>query len=420
MDRFITDKRSKKHKKTMDVEGVIKIESKVDLFIDFGEKTEWIPKSLIRSRYISSTEVKQVFEIDTWILKKYRIGDKFKPPEPIEIEGKIELNGSREVKINFGFKRVWIPKSSIRNSYSQTREKQVFKIEKEVLKKSGITQGLAEYEQYLRPIRERAKEIEAKIKEKRLIAKREFKFRNRIFGLSCYDDPYDPDDEDRQPCDDEDIVVSEVRDKESAMILFIETYFSEILEPKDSFWDYIWVPIIEELIWYTVKFIESENEEITADILKDYLKKDWEPEIYIPDHIRDRKISTFVSIFEQLWDSQTETITKEQFLDYSSKIYSELEDNIHLWESIEIKYEFGEKLIQDAEDILGIDRDLLTIEKIKSYLVTNAEQLIHIISPHQKKMEEEPKFSEKLYEIHERKKAKGDKFTGIDSYFDKG
>ncbi|TXT63401.1 MAG: hypothetical protein BAJALOKI3v1_380040 [Promethearchaeota archaeon] len=56
------------------VMGIIKRETKKALLIQFRSGNEiWIPKSSIKSQYISNNEISQTFLIDTWVLAKNEV-----------------------------------------------------------------------------------------------------------------------------------------------------------------------------------------------------------------------------------------------------------------------------------------------------------------------------------------------------------
>jgi hypothetical protein len=70
-NKLIEGKGSKGDKKSTEIRGEIKAETNKALLVLFQHgKESWIPKSVVHSKYNTTTEKKQTFNIDNWILRK--------------------------------------------------------------------------------------------------------------------------------------------------------------------------------------------------------------------------------------------------------------------------------------------------------------------------------------------------------------
>lgn len=205
-------------------------------------------------------------------------------------------------------------------------------------------------------------------------------YRNmNFFSLSSYYEPYFYNGEWEY---DPDHMVFGARDKKSAMKVFIDCYFSQIFQKRGElfpFWKYL-------LRLYNLKsLIEDVGitwEYITFMDIKGYLEsvfEKWDQKIPFWEHIGGHY---WARVLKDFFGIEQNSITKECLLDFLTKVFSDWQEktqleDYHISDYIIVQYEFGNKLIKDVVKFYGINKDSITVEKIESYLIENAANIIN-------------------------------------------
>ncbi len=120
--------------------------------------------------------------------------------------------------------------------------------------------------------------------------------------------------------------------------------------------------------------------DITVERIREYFSEifaRWDEKIPLWEYLTEKCFMyNLIKYLENFYGITKESITIENINEYFAKIFASVDKKIHLWEHITIKYEFGKELIEDVEKFLGINKDSITVERIKSFLLENAEDLI--------------------------------------------